>query len=85
MIDIHCHLLPGIDDGAQTLETTLDMARIAVDDGIQKIYCTPHIYPGLYEKTAAEIQRRVSQLQLILNDKGIALELSYAADVHLVP
>jgi protein-tyrosine phosphatase len=85
VIDLHCHLLPGIDDGSQTLETSLEMARIAVADGIAKIYCTPHIYPGLYENTGPDIQRRVSQLQLILNDKGIALELSYGADVHLVP
>ncbi len=85
MIDLHCHLLPGIDDGSQKLETSLEMARIAVDDGIQTIYCTPHIYPGLYENTGPDIQRRVSQLQLILDDKGIALALSYGADVHLVP
>ena len=85
MIDLHCHILPGIDDGAQTLETSLEMARIAVADGITKIYCTPHIYPGLYENTGPDIQHRVGQLQLILNDKGIALQLSYGADVHLVP
>lgn len=85
MIDLHCHILPGIDDGSQKLETSLEMARIAVEDGIQKIYCTPHIYPGLYENTGPDIQRRVGLLQLILNDKGIALELSYGADVHLVP
>ena len=85
MIDLHCHLLPGIDDGAQTLETSLEMARIAVADGITKIYCTPHIYPGLYENTGPDIVRRVAMLQLILRDKGIALELSFGADVHLVP
>ena len=85
MIDLHCHLLPGIDDGAQTLETSLEMARIAVADGITKIYCTPHIYPGLYENTGPDIKQRVAMLQLILQDKGIALELSFGADVHLVP
>ncbi len=85
MIDLHCHLLPGIDDGAPTLETSLAMARIAVADGITKIYCTPHIYPGLYENTGPDIKHRVSMLQLILRDKGIALELSFGADVHLVP
>ena len=85
MIDLHCHLLPGIDDGPKTLETTLEMARIAVADGIKTIFCTPHIYPGLYANTGADIQRRVSQLQLILNDKNISLKLSYGADVHLVP
>jgi len=85
VIDIHCHLLPGIDDGAQTLETSIEMARIAVADGITTIYCTPHIYPGMYNNAGPDIIRRVGQLQAVLNDKGIKLDLSYGADVHLVP
>lgn len=85
MIDLHCHLLPGIDDGPPDLATSLAMARIAVDDGIDTIFCTPHIYPGLYENNGPDIQRRVANLQLILRDKGIALALNYGADAHLVP
>ena len=85
MIDLHCHLLPGIDDGPATLETSLAMARIAVADGIKKTYCTPHIYPGLYENTGPDIMRRVEQMRLILAHHGIPLELSYGADTHLVP
>ena len=49
MIDLHSHLLPGIDDGAPDLATALAMARIAAADGIEVMACTPHIYPGLYE------------------------------------
>lgn len=52
MIDLHCHLLPGIDDGAEDLETAPAMARIAVADGITLTACTPHIYPGPYENDA---------------------------------
>jgi protein-tyrosine phosphatase len=85
MIDVHCHLLPGIDDGAQTLAISLEMATIAANDGIQVVFCTPHIYPGLYENAGPDIQRRVEQLQLILLDKGISLTLNHGADVHLVP
>ena len=85
MIDIHCHLLPGIDDGAQTLPSSLEMARIAVADGITTTFCTPHIYPGLYENHGPDIRRRVDDLQEILRDAGIALELSFGADTHLVP
>ena len=41
MIDLHCHMLPGIDDGAADLDTALEMARIAVADGIRLTACTP--------------------------------------------
>lgn len=85
MIDLHCHLLPGIDDGAADIETALAMARLAAADGIRTTFCTPHIYPGLYENTGRDIRRRVIALQRAINDAGIALKLSYGADTHLVP
>lgn len=85
MIDLHCHLLPGIDDGAPDVETSLEMARIAVDDGIEMIACTPHIYPGLYENSGPDILRRVDELQIILNDAGIPLTLTSGCDAHLTP
>ena len=63
MVDLHCHILPGIDDGSPDMETSLAMARIAVADGITVMACTPHIYPGLYENTGDGIRRGVAQLQ----------------------
>ena len=42
MFDLHCHLLPGIDDGSPDLATSLEMARIAHADGIRTVACTPH-------------------------------------------
>lgn len=83
MLDLHCHLLPGVDDGAPDLDTALAMARMAVADGIQAVACTPHIYPGLYENDAAGIRAAVSRLQAILEDEGIPLRLFEGADVHL--
>ena len=44
MIDIHCHILPGLDDGAQSLDEAVEMARIAEKDGIEKIVATPHLF-----------------------------------------
>ena len=43
MIDLHCHLLPGIDDGARDLDDTIAMARAALDGGVQAIVATPHV------------------------------------------
>ena len=85
MIDLHCHILPGIDDGSPDLGTSLDMARKALADGIRVIACTPHIYPGLYENTGPDICRAVEVLQGALDEEGIGLQLSYGADTHLTP
>lgn len=85
MIDLHTHILPGIDDGAKTLEMSLEMAKIAVGDGIEVMACTPHIYPGLYMNSADGITGHVAALQKNLNDAGIPLKLVCGADVHLVP
>lgn len=85
MIDLHSHILPGIDDGAKDLEMSLEMARIAVADGIHTMACTPHIYPGMYMNDAAGIARARSRLQAELDERGIALKLVVGADVHLVP
>jgi len=85
MIDLHSHILPGIDDGSKSLEMSLDMARIAVKDGIRVMACTPHIYPGLYMNDAAGISAARDALQAALDQHGIALQLTTGADVHLVP
>lgn len=85
MIDLHSHILPGIDDGAKTLEISLEMARIALDDGIYTMACTPHIYPGLYMNDAAGIARHRDTLQAALDANSLPLKLVTGADVHLVP
>lgn len=85
MIDLHCHILPGIDDGSRSLEMSLAMARMAVDDGITMTACTPHIYPGLYMNDTAGITAARDALQAALDENGIPLRLTIGADVHLVP
>lgn len=83
MLDLHCHMLPGIDDGAPDLATALGMARMAYDDGIRTVACTPHIYPGMYENTAAGIRAAIADFQAKLDEAGIELTLVEGADVHL--
>lgn len=85
MIDLHCHMLPAIDDGAPTLATSLAMARAAVADGIRITACTSHIYPGLYDNTAAVIRAARIRLQAELRRLEIPLTLVDGADTHLVP
>ena len=85
MIDLHNHLLPGIDDGAPDLDTALAMARLAVADGIEVVACTPHIYPGLYANDSAGIGAAISALSVQLAAADIPLHLVAGADTHLTP
>lgn len=83
MIDLHCHMLPGIDDGAGDLEVALEMARVAVADGITVTACTPHIMPGVYANTGPAIRAAIVAFSGALADAGIPLRLAPGADVHL--
>jgi len=83
MIDLHCHLLPGIDDGPQTLEEAIQMARIALANGITAAHVTPHLHPGRWENDRAKIDAAVAAYRAALAAAGIALEIGYAAEVRL--
>jgi len=65
------------------ISMALQMARIAVDDGIHTVACTPHIYPGMYENDAEGIHAAVVALQAELDRHEIRLKLFVGADVHL--
>ena len=83
MIDLHCHLLPGIDDGPETLEEALEMARIAVANGIEEAHVTPHLHPGRWENDRPKIAAAVEAYRAALSQAGIPLEIGYAAEVRL--
>jgi protein-tyrosine phosphatase len=85
VIDLHCHILPGIDDGAPTLDIALAMARAAVNDGIKIVACTPHIYPGLYENSQHIIAAAIADFEQELKQHEIPLLLTIGADTHLAP
>lgn len=85
MIDLHSHILPGVDDGAPDLSAALEMARAFTVDGVMVLACTPHILPGLYHNTGRQIEAAVTALQNALDDAGIPLRLVSGADNHMVP
>lgn len=85
MIDLHSHILPGIDDGAPDLGVALEMARIAVANGVAVQACTPHIFPGLFDNSGPRIRRATQELQRHLDEEGVPLRLVTGADVHIVP
>jgi protein-tyrosine phosphatase len=85
MIDLHCHILPGLDDGSQDLEESLAMAAMAVKDGVETIVATPHTLNGLYMNSREDILEGVEELTLALAARRIKLRILPGADVHLAP
>jgi len=85
MIDLHCHILPGVDDGAETLEEALEMARIAKNDGIKTIVATPHLFRGVgAEIDMAFIKEKRKFFNQVLEQNGVAVEIRPGAEVHIV-
>jgi len=97
MIDLHNHILPGIDDGAEVLEESIEMCRISFRDGIRTIVATPHILPGIYENNRPTILAKVHELNEAIkkfgvknldpitqlpNDSITELEILPGADIH---
>ncbi|MCU0594280.1 MAG: hypothetical protein MUC98_02295 [Desulfobacterota bacterium] len=85
MIDLHCHILPGLDDGSSSAEESLAMARLALEDGIHTIVATPHTSDGVYDVPLAEIIRSVGSFRELLRSSGLALKICVGADIHLCP
>jgi len=85
MVDIHGHWLPGVDDGAKTLEMALNMARMAIDDGITTALATPHHLNGVYRTRAERIREEVAGFRAELERAGIELDILPGSECHLVP
>ncbi|MGY6587889.1 MAG: tyrosine-protein phosphatase [Wenzhouxiangella sp.] len=83
--DLHCHILPGIDDGARDMAQALAMARLAVEDDIRCIVVTPHHLNGVYDNPADRVLSAMAALQAELQANDIELELRPGAELHLVP
>lgn len=84
MIDLHTHILPGVDDGAKDMEETLAMCRAAYSDGIRGIVATPHFKPLLFEPPTSElVMKKVSEVNCALKREGIDIEVYSGAEVRL--
>lgn len=75
MIDLHNHILYGIDDGAQSLTDSLEMAKQAVSEGIQTIVATPHYMKNVYENNKQTIMAKTAELNTALQEEGIDLRI----------
>jgi protein-tyrosine phosphatase len=82
MVDLHHHLLPGLDDGSPNLETSVAMARIAAEDGITHVVATPHAN-NVYTFDPERIATRIAALRSALASEAIPLTISSGCDFHL--
>lgn len=85
MIDIHCHILPGLDDGPRTMDEALAMARIAVADGIDALVASSHMTPGVYDNSPDRIVAAALAFGARLYHEGIPLRIIPGADVRMTP
>ncbi|MBE0613262.1 MAG: capsular biosynthesis protein [Burkholderiales bacterium] len=85
MVDVHCHLFPGIDDGPLALKQAIALAQRAVAAGIETAIVTPHILPNRYDNTLAGIRDAAASFRDELLARDIALEIGYAAEVRIGP
>jgi len=84
-VDIHCHLLPEIDDGAKDFGESLAMARLAVEDGTTTIIATPHQLGNFGHNKGDDIRRRVTELQQQLAAAEVPLKVLPGGDVRIEP
>ncbi|MGN7610639.1 tyrosine-protein phosphatase [Magnetococcales bacterium HHB-1] len=82
IIDIHCHILPQIDDGPKNLKEALDMARMAVAEGTALIVATSHITPGVYDNTPEQIRSATVAFQQALVEANIPLKVIPGAEIR---
>lgn len=80
MIDTHCHLLPGLDDGPDTEAESLDLARAIVADGIERVVCTPH-YSSMFPTDDRLARERHSTFKSALERERISLRIDLAAEI----
>lgn len=82
MIDLHCHLLPGIDDGPPDAEASIEQARLHVAAGVETVVCTPHVSHS-HRNTAASIGEATAALRETLASAGVPLRVEPGAEVSL--
>lgn len=84
MIDIHCHILPGLDDGPKDMETSIEMVNIALADGITDIVATPH-FAEEFPYSADDVMQSYEALKKEIEQRALPLNLHYGLEVQINP
>jgi protein-tyrosine phosphatase len=83
MIDFHCHILPGLDDGSSNVDESIAMAKALAGAGYTRVCCTPHCMKGYYEHTPQQVREATLMLQADLDNAGIDLTLGPGMEYNL--
>jgi len=83
MIDLHCHLLPGVDDGASNIEASLGLLNTAINDGIKHMVFTPHMHPTRYNNTQSSLAKSFKLFENELAKHQLDITISLGAEVRL--
>lgn len=85
MIDLHSHLLAGIDDGARTLDDSIALAKNSVAAGVTHVMCTPHIQLGVYDNNSETIKVAFDTALAAIREASIPLKLAMGSEVRIAP
>lgn len=83
LLDCHCHLIPGVDDGPAGIEESLEIAAVLASFGFTRVYCTPHLIKGAYDNHPERIQEETRRLQEALDLHNIPVAIHPAAEYYL--
>jgi protein-tyrosine phosphatase len=85
LLDIHSHILPGVDDGARTVDEALDMLRMAVGQGVTTQVLTPHIHLGRFDDTKQQLTEHFLRFRDVLSANNISIKLLLGAELRIGP
>jgi tyrosine-protein phosphatase YwqE len=78
--DVHCHIVPGVDDGSRTTEESLQILRLLAAEGVKTVIATPHIYPGRFDNEPEDLRPRFEALDAARHDAGIDVQIELGAE-----
>ena len=82
LIDMHCHILPGVDDGSQDMEQTINMLKIAYEDGIRGIIATPHYHIGRMIADREQCAKRLTEIRNVIKELGLDMEIYSGNEIY---
>jgi len=83
IVDLHTHILPGLDDGVKKWEEAVEICRVAIEMGIKTIGVTPHFFPGRYEPKKEKVLQKTCELKRKLEAEGVDLQIIPGAEIRL--